>query len=69
MKFEIDELSLWYVTEYDLEVGEEIYNNYCSSSNEELLFTYGFAVPNNPLDSVPLKLVAAPKKPSKKSKK
>jgi hypothetical protein len=32
--------------------GSPLYNNYGPKGNQELLFTYGFAVPDNPLDSV-----------------
>ncbi|KAL1508537.1 hypothetical protein AB1Y20_004636 [Prymnesium parvum] len=32
--------------------GEPLYNNYGPKGNGELLFTYGFAVPDNPLDTV-----------------
>ena len=32
--------------------GEEIYNSYGPKTNEELLSTYGFAIQDNPLDSV-----------------
>ena len=32
--------------------GEPLYNNYGSKGNQELIFTYGFAIPDNPLDAV-----------------
>lgn len=62
----MDATSVSYVCESALEIGDEIFNNYCTSSNEELMFTYGFTIPNNPSDSLPLKLVAASSKPTKK---
>lgn len=37
-------------------VGEEIFNNYGAKGNEELLFGYGFCIPNNPFDTLRLKL-------------
>ena len=35
-----------------IRAGEQIYNNYGPKGNQELLFTYGFAIEGNPLDSV-----------------
>ena len=35
-----------------IRAGEQIYNNYGPKGNQELLFTYGFAIEDNPLDSV-----------------
>lgn len=35
---------------------EEIFNNYGLKNNEELLLGYGFVIPDNPYDSLPLKL-------------
>ncbi|KAL4470280.1 hypothetical protein ABPG74_011891 [Tetrahymena malaccensis] len=62
VNFQHDEEYVWYVCEYDIKAGEEVFNNYCKASNEELLFTYGFAVENNQLDVLPLKLMACDKK-------
>ena len=36
----------------EIKAGEQIYNNYGPKGNQELLFTYGFAIEDNPLDSV-----------------
>ena len=36
----------------EIKAGEQIYNNYGPKGNQELLFTYGFAIADNPLDSV-----------------
>ena len=36
----------------EIQAGEQIYNNYGPKGNQELLFTYGFAIEHNPLDSV-----------------
>lgn len=62
VNFQHDEESVWYVCEYALKAGDEVFNNYCRASNEELLFTYGFSLPNNPLDFLPIKLMACDKK-------
>ena len=36
----------------DVSKGDPLYNNYGGKGNQELLFTYGFAVRDNPLDAV-----------------
>eukprot|EP00563_Minutocellus_polymorphus_P006783 CAMPEP_0181037672 /NCGR_PEP_ID=MMETSP1070-20121207/9529_1 /TAXON_ID=265543 /ORGANISM="Minutocellus polymorphus, Strain NH13" /LENGTH=620 /DNA_ID=CAMNT_0023115409 /DNA_START=1 /DNA_END=1863 /DNA_ORIENTATION=+ len=36
----------------EIKAGEQICNNYGPKGNQELLFTYGFAIEGNPLDSV-----------------
>lgn len=38
--------------------GYEVYNNYGAKGNEELLMGYGFVIPDNPNDSVALRLPA-----------
>ena len=43
--------------------GEEITISYGSKSNEELLYLYGFALPNNPNDRVTLPVSLAPDDP------
>ncbi|CAG8447945.1 2184_t:CDS:10 [Scutellospora calospora] len=39
-----------------IEAGQQIYNNYGSKSNEELLVGYGFCIPDNPDDWVVIKV-------------
>ncbi|KAF2812516.1 SET domain-containing protein [Mytilinidion resinicola] len=39
-----------------LKKGDEIFNNYGSKGNEELLAGYGFCIPNNPFEQVAVKL-------------
>lgn len=39
-----------------LEAGKEVFNNYGAKGNEELLMGYGFVIPENPNDSVALRL-------------
>ncbi|OCL07906.1 SET domain-containing protein, partial [Glonium stellatum] len=39
-----------------LQAGKEVFNNYGAKGNEELLMGYGFCIPNNPSDSVAIKL-------------
>lgn len=41
---------------YNIEKGQEIFNNYGAKGNEELMFGYGFALENNKFDIVSLKL-------------
>ncbi|KAL3925915.1 MAG: hypothetical protein SGPRY_003535, partial [Prymnesium sp.] len=41
-----------FVSRVRVDGGEPLYNNYGPKGNGELLWTYGFAVPGNPLDSV-----------------
>lgn len=40
--------------------GSEVFNNYGAKSNESLLMSYGFVIPENPDDTVVLKLGGAP---------
>lgn len=40
----------------DVEEGAEVFNNYGPKQNGELLLGYGFAVPNNPLEQVAIKI-------------
>ncbi|KAF2271580.1 SET domain-containing protein [Westerdykella ornata] len=40
-----------------VEAGEQVYNNYGPKSNSELLLGYGFAIPNNPVDQVPIPIL------------
>ncbi|KAF2460255.1 hypothetical protein BDY21DRAFT_160128 [Lineolata rhizophorae] len=47
-------------TEESLKTGEEIFNNYGARSNEQLLFSYGFAVEDNVADGVTVRLGPAP---------
>ncbi|KAI9741390.1 MAG: hypothetical protein M1834_003107 [Cirrosporium novae-zelandiae] len=39
-----------------LQPGLQIWNNYGSKSNDELLLSYGFCIPNNPFDQVALRV-------------
>ncbi|KAF8542264.1 hypothetical protein BDD12DRAFT_729499 [Trichophaea hybrida] len=41
-----------------IEAGDEIFNNYGPKANEELLLGYGFATPDNPTDTITLRLTA-----------
>lgn len=41
--------------------GEEVFNNYGPKGNDELLLGYGFCIPQNPYNTVPLLLKAPPK--------
>ena len=43
-----------------VQAGEEVFNNYGSKANDELLIGYGFCVPNNPHDSILLTLKPPP---------
>ena len=43
-----------------VERGEPLFNNYGSKGNPELLFTYGFAIKDNPLDTVDGVVVGCP---------
>lgn len=36
--------------------GEEVFSNYGHKSNEELILSYGFVIPNNPADFVHVSL-------------
>lgn len=54
---------LEFVCEGVLTKGEQIWNNYGSKSNEELLVCYGFAVENNPADCVALPLAPSSRAP------
>lgn len=47
-------------TAVSVEAGGQIYNNYGPKGNAELLYTYGFAVRDNPLDSVDGIVVGCP---------
>ncbi|KAF2749411.1 SET domain-containing protein [Sporormia fimetaria CBS 119925] len=38
----------------DVQAGEEVFNNYGPKANAELMLGYGFAIPDNPVDQVPL---------------
>lgn len=40
--------------------GEEVFNNYGPKSNDELLLGYGFCIPQNPHNTVPLMLKTPP---------
>ena len=51
-----DEACASLVAEERFEAGEEVFINYGHKSNEELLFGYGFAIPQNPLDIVTIQL-------------
>ena len=44
------------MTEARVGKGGELFNNYGARPNEELLFSHGFALVNNPLDTVDLVL-------------
>ncbi|CAG8493033.1 16449_t:CDS:2 [Acaulospora morrowiae] len=48
--------SLHLITEDEIEIGEQIFNNYGTKSNEELLIGYGFCIPDNPDDWVAIKV-------------
>lgn len=40
----------------NIEIGQEVFNNYGRKGNEELLLAYGFCIPENSSDSVALKI-------------
>lgn len=48
-----------YTAVHDVKAGCEIFHNYGASSNEELLFAHGFAVPDNPDDEYLISLGGA----------
>lgn len=39
-----------------ISAGEQVFNNYGPKGNEELILAYGFSIPRNPGDTVPVKL-------------
>jgi hypothetical protein len=47
-----------FITEEDIPQGSEVQNNYGPKGNEELLLSFGFAIDENPHDSVALTLTA-----------
>ena len=47
------QLPLWFSTQ-----DQELFSNYGALSNEVLMYAYGFALENNPFDTVTLKLVS-----------
>jgi hypothetical protein len=53
-----DENLLDVKTNNEIERGAEIYYNYGSLSNEQLLYGYGYAVKDNPHDAVAVKMMA-----------
>jgi hypothetical protein len=42
--------------------GSEVYNNYGAKPNSELLLAYGFVIPDNPDDTIVLKIVGSEKR-------
>ena len=52
------ELSLSLVSETETSAGEEVLNNYGAKSNSSLILAYGFALPDNPDDTMSLKLAS-----------
>lgn len=48
--------------------GKEVFNNYGPKSNEELLLTYGFILPNNPHNSYWIQMALPPDDPDCESK-
>lgn len=50
------ELSLSLIAETKTSAGEEVLNNYGAKPNSSLILGYGFALPNNPDDTISLKL-------------
>merc|ERR1719464_1391346 len=50
---------LEFICDAGVKAGEQLWNNYGAKANDELLLHYGFAVEDNPCDSVQLAL--APK--------
>ncbi|CAG8465955.1 17519_t:CDS:2 [Acaulospora colombiana] len=48
--------ALHLITEDGIEAGEQVFNNYGTKSNEELLIGYGFCIPDNPDDWVAIKV-------------
>ncbi|KAK6330171.1 hypothetical protein TWF730_004667 [Orbilia blumenaviensis] len=44
-----------------LPVGSQVFNNYGPKGNEELVMGYGFAIPNNPTDSLAMKFTISPR--------
>lgn len=46
--------------------GEELFNNYGPKPNSELILGYGFSLPNNPDDTIVLKIGGLPEQPQRK---
>jgi hypothetical protein len=51
-----DDLSISLITHDAVEAGQEIFNNYGPKPNAELVLGYGFALPNNPDDTIVLRV-------------
>jgi hypothetical protein len=49
-----------FVTQAPIAAGEEVFNNYGPKSNEELLLSFGFVLPDNPQDTLALRLPVDP---------
>ena len=52
-----------FVTQAPIAAGEEVFNNYGPKSNEELLLSFGFVLPDNPQDTLALRLPLPPPPP------
>ena len=52
-KYSSSHFPLWFLTQ-----DQELFSNYGALSNEVLMYAYGFALENNPFDTVTLKLVS-----------
>lgn len=73
VRFSLDPSARWFLddlkqniilrAERQLHSGDEITISYGSKSNEELLYLYGFALPNNPNDRVTLPVTLSPADP------
>ncbi|KAK6342629.1 hypothetical protein TWF718_008024 [Orbilia javanica] len=48
-------------TPENLVAGSQVFNNYGPKGNEELLMGYGFAIPENPTDSLAMKFTISPR--------
>jgi hypothetical protein len=57
LTFDVRDGFLRVLCNYPRKAGDELLSNYGLLSNERLLFAYGFAVENNPYDTVALKLM------------
>ncbi|CAA21252.1 ribosomal lysine methyltransferase Set10 [Schizosaccharomyces pombe] len=63
-----DEKSVQLISQELVAKGNQLFNNYGPKGNEELLMGYGFCLPDNPFDTVTLKVAIHPDLPHKDQK-
>ncbi len=69
LKFEVSNGTLHVICNHPIKNGDELFSNYGSLSNEQLLYAYGYAIPQNRFDVYPIKLKVPSVMPSAATKK